>query len=59
MTQALLNDSQDPDADVQITFDDQMKINQFANHVAKIEDLKEDLKIKKNDLTNIEEVSER
>lgn len=59
MTQALLNDPQDPDADVQITFDDQMKINQFANHVAKIEDLKEDLKIKKNDLTNIEEVSER
>lgn len=46
---------QDPDADVQITFDDQMRINQFANHVAKIEDLKEDLKFKKNELTNIEE----
>lgn len=35
-----------------------MKINQFANHVAKIEDLKEELKFKKNDLTNIEEAIE-
>lgn len=35
-----------------------MRINQFANHVAKIEDLKEDLRIKKNDLTNIEEAIE-
>lgn len=35
-----------------------MRINQFANHVAKIEDLKEDLKIKKNELTNIEEAIE-
>lgn len=52
------NSSQDPDADVQITFDDQKRINQFANHVAKIEDLKEDLRIKKNDLTNIEEAIE-
>lgn len=53
-----LNSLQDPDADVQITFEDQMRINQFANHVAKIEDLKEDLKIKKNELTNIEEAIE-
>lgn len=35
-----------------------MKINQFANHVAKIEDLKEELKFKKNDLTNIDEAIE-
>jgi prefoldin subunit 4 len=35
-----------------------MKINQFANHVAKTEDLKEDLKHHKNDLTNIEEAIE-
>jgi prefoldin subunit 4 len=35
-----------------------MQINQFANHVAKIEDLKEDLKIKKNELTNIDEAIE-
>jgi prefoldin subunit 4 len=35
-----------------------MRINQFANHVAKIEDLKEDLKFKKNELTNIDEAIE-
>jgi prefoldin subunit 4 len=35
-----------------------MKINQFANHVAKIEDLKEDLKHHKNDLISIEEAIE-
>jgi prefoldin subunit 4 len=35
-----------------------MKINQFANHVAKVEDLKEDLKNQKNELTNIEEAIE-
>jgi len=57
-TKGKSNFQPDPDADVQITFDDQMRINQFANHVAKIEDLKEDLKIKKNDLTNIEEAIE-
>lgn len=35
-----------------------MRINQFANHVAKIEDLKEELKVKKGELTNIEEAIE-
>lgn len=35
-----------------------MKINQFANHVAKIEDLKEDLKFKKGELVNIDEAIE-
>lgn len=48
----------DPDADVQITFDDQMRINQFANHVAKTEELKEDLKNKKSELTNCIEAIE-
>lgn len=43
---------------MQITFEDQKKINQFANHVAKIEDLKEELKFKQNDLTNIDEAIE-
>lgn len=43
---------------MQITFADQMKINQFANQVAKIEDLKEDLKNQKNELKNIEEAIE-
>lgn len=35
--------------------EDQQKINRFANLNAKLEDLKEDLKIRKNELTNIEE----
>jgi prefoldin subunit 4 len=35
-----------------------MKINQFANLVAKVEDLKEDLKIRKNEMTNIDEAME-
>lgn len=35
-----------------------MRINQFANHVAKIEDLKEELKTKKAELTNIDEAIE-
>lgn len=43
---------------MQITYDDQAKINQFANLVAKVEDLKEDLKMKKNELTNIDEAIE-
>lgn len=41
-----------------ITYEDQAKINQFANLVAKVEDLKEDLKQKKNELTNIDEAIE-
>lgn len=35
-----------------------MKINQFANLVAKVDDLKEDLKIRKNEMTNIDEAIE-
>ena len=48
----------DSDADVQITKEDQMRINQFANHVAKLEDLKVDLKAKKSELTNCTEAIE-
>jgi prefoldin subunit 4 len=35
-----------------------MNINQFANHVAKMEELKEDLKNKKSELTNCSEAIE-
>lgn len=35
-----------------------MRINHFANFVAKLEDLKEDLKIKKSELTNCSEAIE-
>jgi prefoldin subunit 4 len=31
---------------VHITFDDQQKINKFARHNAKLDDLKEELKVK-------------
>lgn len=34
------------DSDVYITYEDQQKINKFARHNAKMEDLKEELKIK-------------
>ncbi|XP_055535605.1 probable prefoldin subunit 4 [Wyeomyia smithii] len=47
-----------PDSDVHITFDDQMKINKFANYNAKVEDLKEELKIKQNELKNLEEAGD-
>lgn len=47
-----------PDSDVHITIDDQMKINKFANYNAKIEDLKEELKIKQNELKNLEEAGD-
>ncbi|PSN43905.1 Prefoldin subunit 4 [Blattella germanica] len=35
-----------PDSDVHITFEDQQKINKFARHNAKLDDLKEELKSK-------------
>ncbi|XP_058460272.1 probable prefoldin subunit 4 [Malaya genurostris] len=47
-----------PDSDVHITIDDQMKINKFANYNAKVEDLKEELKIKQNELKNLEEAGD-
>lgn len=46
------------DSDVHITIDDQMKINKFANYNAKVEDLKEELKIKQNELKNLEEAGD-
>ncbi|XP_049290496.1 probable prefoldin subunit 4 [Anopheles funestus] len=47
-----------PDSDVHITFEDQMKINKFANYNAKVEDLKEELRIKQNELKNLEEAGD-
>lgn len=41
-----------------ITIDDQMKINKFANYNAKVEDLKEELKIRQNELKNLEEAGD-
>ncbi|KAJ8898109.1 hypothetical protein PR048_003469 [Dryococelus australis] len=47
-----------PDSDVHITFDDQQKINKFARYNARFEDLKEQLKSKKNDLQNLDDAAE-
>ncbi|KAG7211884.1 hypothetical protein KM043_011096 [Ampulex compressa] len=44
-----------PDSDVHITYDDQQKINKFARQNAKMEDFKEELKHKQNELKNLEE----
>lgn len=41
-----------------ITFEDQQKINKFANYNAKLEDIKEDIKSKQNKLKNLEEAVE-
>ncbi|XP_058803744.1 probable prefoldin subunit 4 [Phymastichus coffea] len=42
-----------PDSDVHISFEDQQKINKFARQNAKMEDFKEELKQRKNDLQNL------
>ncbi|KAK2577165.1 hypothetical protein KPH14_003322 [Odynerus spinipes] len=44
-----------PDSDVHITYDDQQKINRFARQNAKLEDYKEELKLKQNELKNLED----
>ncbi|XP_033212947.1 prefoldin subunit 4 [Belonocnema kinseyi] len=44
-----------PDSDVHITFEDQQKINKFARQNAKMEDYKEELKVKQGDLQNLED----
>lgn len=38
-----------------VTLEDQTKINKFAKYNANLEDLKDELQIKKNDLKNLEE----
>ncbi|EFA09930.1 probable prefoldin subunit 4 [Tribolium castaneum] len=44
-----------PDSDVHISYEDQQKINKFARLNAKLEDLKEEVKVKENDLKSLEE----
>lgn len=43
------------DTDVHVTLEDQTKINKFAKYNANLEDLKDELQVKKNDLKNLEE----
>ncbi|KAJ8919676.1 hypothetical protein NQ315_006204 [Exocentrus adspersus] len=44
-----------PDSDVHITYEDQQKINRFARLNAKLDDYKEEIKVKENDLKSLEE----
>ncbi|XP_073837535.1 prefoldin subunit 4 [Musca autumnalis] len=44
--------------DVHISFDDQQKINKFAKHNARMDELKVELEMKKNDLKSVEEALE-
>lgn len=46
------------DSDVHISFEDQQKINKFARLNAKVDDFKDELKIKQNDVKNLEDASE-
>lgn len=47
-----------PDSDVHITYEDQQRINKFARQNAKLEDYKEELKVKQNDLKNLEDATD-
>nr|CAG4637512.1 EOG090X0JBP [Ceriodaphnia reticulata]SVE73317.1 EOG090X0JBP [Ceriodaphnia reticulata] len=51
-------DSLESDSDIHITLEDQTKINRFARHNAKWEELRDDLKNKKGDLQNLEDASD-
>ncbi|XP_072742650.1 prefoldin subunit 4 [Anoplolepis gracilipes] len=44
-----------PDSDVHITYEEQQKINKFARQNAKLKDYKEELKLKQNELKNLED----
>merc|ERR1711911_454079 len=46
------------DTDIHITLEDQQKINRFARQNARYEELKDDLKVKKRDLQNLEDASD-
>lgn len=46
------------DSDVHISYEDQQKINKFARHNARLEDFKDELNIKINELKNLDEACE-
>lgn len=46
------------DSDVHISFEDQQKINKFARLNARVDDYKDELKVKQNDVKNLEEAVE-
>ncbi|KAK6178350.1 hypothetical protein SNE40_013147 [Patella caerulea] len=47
--------SPDTENDVQVTFEDQQKINRFARNNARLQDIKEELVAKKKEVQNLED----
>ncbi|KAK7114400.1 prefoldin subunit 4-like [Littorina saxatilis] len=45
-------------AEAQVTLDDQQKINKFARHNAKLQDIKDELKTKQKELENLQDAEE-
>ncbi|CAI9716291.1 prefoldin subunit 4-like [Octopus vulgaris] len=43
------------ESDVHVTFEDQQKINKFARHNAKLQDLKDEVTLEKKLLQNLED----
>merc|ERR1711963_187430 len=48
----------DSETDAQVTLEDQQKINKFARHNAKLQDIKEELKTKQKELENLQDAEE-
>eukprot|EP00745_Piridium_sociabile_P040464 TRINITY_DN77817_c0_g2_i1.p1 TRINITY_DN77817_c0_g2~~TRINITY_DN77817_c0_g2_i1.p1 ORF type:complete len:144 (-),score=55.56 TRINITY_DN77817_c0_g2_i1:232-633(-) len=48
----------DVDTDTQVTLDDQQKINKFARNNAKLQDLKEELKMKQKEMENLQDAED-
>ena len=46
-----------PDKDVHISLEDQQKINKFARHNQKLEDIKDDLKAKENEIVTLSDAA--
>ncbi|KAJ1529563.1 hypothetical protein ONE63_006335 [Megalurothrips usitatus] len=54
-TNAISKTSFQPEPDVHITYEDQQMINKFARHNARLDELKDELKTKKDYLKNLED----
>jgi len=51
-------ENQSLDSDVHITYEDQQKINKFARCNARLEDLKDEIKGKENELQNLQDAED-
>merc|ERR1712154_378533 len=48
----------DSESDAQVTLEDQQKINKFARHNAKLQDIKDELKTKQKELENLQDAED-